>query len=373
MSISIIPEAQDETMRDVHIGIIGCGGIANGKHLPSLSKLPNVKITAFCDLIPERAEKAREDYGTEDARVYTDYQELLKQEDLEVIHVLTPNSAHCKLSVAALQSGRHVMCEKPMATTYTEAQEMVNAAKEAGKFLTVGYQTRSQASHQYVRHMIERGEMGEVYYVKAPSIRRRGVPLWGVFLDKEQQGGGPMIDIGTHSIDAALSLIHNYDVESVTGSVYRKLADTAYHSNDWGIWDPKKLDFNVEDSAMSYVRFRNGATMVVEAAWLLNYAGDSHMTLCGTKGGAEFLSDGTVRFCGEEDGSFFTKDVKPNSTARDLFKGQNLTAEEYEAKQWIYSIVHNIPPLTKPEEAAVVTRIIEATYRSAEEGKTIYF
>lgn len=373
MSISIIPEAQDETMRDVHIGIIGCGGIANGKHLPSLSKLPNVKITAFCDLIPERAEKAREDYGTEDARVYTDYQELLKQEDLEVIHVLTPNSAHCKLSVAALQSGRHVMCEKPMATTYTEAQEMVNAAKEAGKFLTVGYQTRSQASHQYVRHMIERGEMGEVYYVKAPSIRRRGVPLWGVFLDKEQQGGGPMIDIGTHSIDAALSLIHNYDVESVTGSVYRKLADTAYHSNDWGIWDPKKLDFNVEDSAMSYVRFRNGATMVVEAAWLLNYAGDSHMTLCGTKGGAEFLSDGTVRFCGEEDGSFFTKDVKPNSTARDLFKGQNLTAEEYEAKQWIYSIVHNIPPLTKPEEAAVVTRVIEATYHSAEEGKTIYF
>lgn len=373
MSISIIPEAQDETMRDVHIGIIGCGGIANGKHLPSLSKLPNVKITAFCDLIPERAEKARDDYGTEDARVYTDYQELLKQEDLEVIHVLTPNSAHCKLSVAALQSGRHVMCEKPMATTYTEAQEMVNAAKEAGKFLTVGYQTRSQASHQYVRHMIERGEMGEVYYVKAPSIRRRGVPLWGVFLDKEQQGGGPMIDIGTHSIDAALSLIHNYDVESVTGSVYRKLADTAYHSNDWGIWDPKKLDFNVEDSAMSYVRFRNGATMVVEAAWLLNYAGDSHMTLCGTKGGAEFLSDGTVRFCGEEDGSFFTKDVKPNSTARDLFKGQNLTAEEYEAKQWIYSIVHNIPPLTKPEEAAVVTRVIEATYRSAEEGQTIYF
>lgn len=373
MSISIIPEAQDETMRDVHIGIIGCGGIANGKHLPSLSKLPNVKITAFCDLIPERAEKARDDYGTEDARVYTDYQELLKQEDLEVIHVLTPNSAHCKLSVAALQSGRHVMCEKPMATTYTEAQEMVNAAKEAGKFLTVGYQTRSQASHQYVRHMIERGEMGEVYYVKAPSIRRRGVPLWGVFLDKEQQGGGPMIDIGTHSIDAALSLIHNYDVESVTGSVYRKLADTAYHSNDWGIWDPKKLDFNVEDSAMSYVRFRNGATMVVEAAWLLNYAGDSHMTLCGTKGGAEFLSDGTVRFCGEEDGSFFTKDVKPNSTARDLFKGQNLTAEEYEAKQWIYSIVHNIPPLTKPEEAAVVTRVIEATYHSAEEGKTIYF
>ena len=94
---------------------------------------------------------------------------------------------------------------------------MVEAAKESGKFLTIGYQTRSQMAHQYVRHMVERGELGEVYYVKAPSIRRRGVPLWGVFLDKEKQGGGPLIDIGTHSIDAALSLIGNYDVESVTG------------------------------------------------------------------------------------------------------------------------------------------------------------
>ena len=87
-------------------------------------------------------------------------------------------------------------------------------------------------AHQYVRHMVERGELGEVYYVKAPSIRRRGVPLWGVFLDKEKQGGGPLIDIGTHSIDAALSLIGNYDVESVTGSVYRKLSETRYRKPD---------------------------------------------------------------------------------------------------------------------------------------------
>ncbi|WP_099204083.1 Gfo/Idh/MocA family protein [Scatolibacter rhodanostii] len=373
MSISIIPEEKDEVLRDVHIGIIGCGGIANGKHLPSLSKLPNVKITAFCDLIPERAEKAKKEFGTDDAVVYTDYQLLLKQEDLEVIHVLTPNVSHCELAVAALESGHHVMCEKPMATTYVEAQRMVEASKKAGKFLTVGYQTRSQTSHQYVRKMIERGDLGEIYYIKAPSIRKRGVPLWGVFLDKEQQGGGPMIDIGTHSIDAALSLIQNYDVASVTGSVYRKLADTAYLSNEWGIWDPEKLDFSVEDSAMSYVRFKNGATLVIEAAWLLNYAGDSHMTLCGTKGGVEFLDGGVVRFCGDEDGSFYTKDVKPNNTARTLFKGQNLTGEEYEAKQWIYSVIHNIPPVTKPEEAAVVTQIIEATYRSAQEGKTIYF
>lgn len=370
MSIAIVTESDSAEMRDVRVGIIGCGGIANGKHLPSLHKLPNVKLVAFCDLIPERAEKAKEEYGEPDAEVYTDYHDLLKRDDIEVVHVLTPNIAHAEISIAALESGKHVMCEKPMAATYADAKAMVEASKKSGKFLTIGYQTRSQTTHQYVRHMIERGELGEIYYIKAPSIRRRGVPLWGVFLDKSKQGGGPLIDIGTHSIDAALSLINNYDVESVTGSVYRKLADTAMNSNEWGIWDPK--DFEVEDSAMGLVKFKNGATMVVEASWVLNYAGEANTTLCGTKGGVEFRGD-TVRINGEKDGSLYVMDVKPNSTARDLFHGQNLSPEEYEAKQWIYSVVNNVPPLTKPEEACVVSHIIEAMYESARRGKTIYF
>ena len=357
MSIAIVTESASAEMREVRVGIIGCGGIANGKHMPSLHKLPNVKMVAFCDLILERAEKARQDYGTPDAEVYTDYRDLIARDDIEVVHVLTPNCAHAELSIAALKAGKHVMCEKPMAASYEEAKAMVAAAKESGKFLTIGYQTRSTTTHQYVRHMIENGDLGEVYYVKAPSIRRRGAPLWGVFLDKEKQGGGPMIDIGTHSIDAALSLINNYDVESVSGAVYRKLADTAMNSNEWGIWKPE--DFQVEDSAMGWVRFKNGATMVVEASWVLNYTGEAHMTLCGTKGGVEFIGD-TVRVNGEKDGSLYICDIKPNSTARDLFHGQNLTCEEYEAKQWIYSIVNNVPPLTKPEQACVVSHIIKA-------------
>lgn len=373
MSIAIITEPESGNMREVRLGIIGCGGIAKGKHLPALKKLENVKIVAFCDLILERAEQAAEEYGTQDAAVYTDYQALLKRDDIEAVHVLTPNYVHCEISVAALNSGKHVMCEKPMSTTYREAQEMVQASKRAGKILTIGYQTRSQTGHQYVRHMIENGDLGEIYYVKAPAIRRRGVPLWGVFLDEEKQGGGPMIDIGTHSIDAALSLIGNYEVASVTGSVYHKLADTAYLSNEWGIWDPDELAFSVEDSAMAYIRFKNGATLVVETAWLLNHTGEAHMTLCGTKGGAEFIDDGVVRINGEENGSLYTKDITPNSTARDSFKGENLTPEDYEAKQWIYSIVNGTSPVTLPEQAAVVSRIIEAVYLSAQKGETIYF
>ena len=98
----------------IKVGIIGCGGIANGKHLPALShQKSRVDIIAFCDLILERAEKAAKEYGTPDAKVYTDYKELLKDERIDVVHVLTPNVAHCELTVAALEAGKHVMCESP--------------------------------------------------------------------------------------------------------------------------------------------------------------------------------------------------------------------------------------------------------------------
>jgi predicted dehydrogenase len=247
---------------------------------------------------------------------------------------------------------------------------MCEASKRNNKFLTIGYQTRSSINHQFLRKMVERGDLGEIYYMRAPNFRRRGVPLWGVFMDKEKQGGGPMIDIGTHSIDAALALMNNYDVESVSGSVYRKLADTAMNSNEWGLYDPK--DFEVEDSAMGWIKFKNGATMVVEGSWLLNYTGEANLTLCGTKGGVEFRG-GTIRVNGEKDGSLFVTDITPNSTARDLFHGQKLTGDEYEAKQWIYSVVNNVPPVVKPEQACVVSRIIESIYESAKIGKPIYF
>ena len=130
--------------RTVKIGIIGCGGIANSKHMPSLSKLENVQLVAFCDLIEERAVKAAEKFGTEDAKVYVDYKELLKDPEIEVVHVCTPNRSHSFITVDALHAGKHVMCEKPMAINYEEAKKMLDAAKETGKKLTIGYQNRQR-------------------------------------------------------------------------------------------------------------------------------------------------------------------------------------------------------------------------------------
>ncbi len=356
-------------MRTVKIGIIGCGGIANGKHLPALQKIENVEIVAFCDIVIERAKEAKKKYGTPDAKVYRDFHYLLKMEEIEAVHVLTPNAAHAKIAIAALEAGKHVMCEKPMAHTAKDARAMVEAAKKSGKKLTIGYQTRSTPAFQYAHNIVKDGDIGEIYYVKAPAIRRRGVPTWGVFLDKEKQGGGPMIDIGTHSIDAALYVLGNYDVESVTGSVFRKLYDKVEDNAGWGMWDPEK--FLVEDAAMGYVKFKNGCTMIIEASWLLNIEHGGCTTFCGTKGGIE-MRDG-VRINGERDGKLFAESYNPTPADRDYFKDSDMNAEQYEACQWIQSIVEDTPLLTKPEEACVVSEIIEAIYKSAQSGKTIYF
>ncbi|MBR6790836.1 MAG: Gfo/Idh/MocA family oxidoreductase, partial [Oscillospiraceae bacterium] len=202
------------------VGIIGCGGIANGKHLPSLKALAaegKVEIVAFCDLVEERAKKAAAEYGTPDAKVYTDYKELLKDKDIEVVHVLTPNREHADISIDALYAGKHVMCEKPMAKTAADARRMYEAAKATGKKLTIGYQHRQKPESIYAKQYIDSGALGEIYYANCLAIRRRGTPNWGVFLDEEAQGGGPIIDIATHSLDLTLYLMNNYEPEMVVG------------------------------------------------------------------------------------------------------------------------------------------------------------
>src|SRR5690554_6552290 len=157
--------------KKLKVGIIGCGGIANGKHMPSLSKLDSVELVAFCDIIEERAVKAANDYGVSGAKTYVDYKELLADESFNVVHVCTPNNSHSEITVAALEAGKHVMCEKPMAKTYKEAQAMVEAAKRTGKKLTIGYQNRFRPDSQHLRLITQRGDLGEVYYARAQAIR----------------------------------------------------------------------------------------------------------------------------------------------------------------------------------------------------------
>ena len=196
--------------KKVKVGIIGCGGIANGKHLSAMSNIKEIEITAFCDIIEERAVEAAKKYGTPDAKVYTDYKELLKDESLVAVHVCTPNRSHSFITIDALEAGKHVLCEKPMAKTYAEAKAMYEASVRTGKVLTIGYQSRWRDDSLYLKQCCENGDLGDIYYARALAIRRRAVPTWGVFLNEYEQGGGPLIDIGTHALDLTLWMMDNY-------------------------------------------------------------------------------------------------------------------------------------------------------------------
>ena len=158
--------------KKVRVGIIGCGGIANGKHMPSLKKVPQVEMVAFCDIIVERAEEAAKKYGVEGAKVYSDYKELLKDKTIDVVHVCTPNRSHSFITVDALHADKHVMCEKPMAINAEEAKKMVDAAKETGKMLTIGYQNRQRKDAIYLKKEAMDGVFGDIYYAKATALRR---------------------------------------------------------------------------------------------------------------------------------------------------------------------------------------------------------
>ena len=357
-------------MKKLRVGVVGCGGIANAKHLPAMKKNGNFEIVAFCDLIEEKALKAKEEYGTEDALVCTDYKEVLKQ-DVEAVYVLTPNSAHAPISIAALDAGKHVMCEKPMAKTYAEAKAMVEAAERSGKILTIGYQSRYRADSAYLKRACENGDLGEIYYAKAHAVRRRAVPTWGVFLDAEKQGGGPLIDIGTHALDLTLWMMDNYEPEMVVGSVYRKLADQKETGNAWGDWDPNI--FTVEDSAFGFIRMKNGATINLESSWALNSLDvkEAKTTLCGTKAGADMNNGLRInrvsygRQCVEE----------PNLTAGGVafFAGAAESCEDVEQRVFYTAVVNGEPLVVEPRQAMVVTQILEAIYESGKSGKAVYF
>lgn len=353
------------------VGIIGCGGIGNGKHMPSLAKIPEVQMVAFCDIVPERAQDAAKKYGTEEAEVYSDYRELLKDSSIDAVHVCTPNKSHADITVAALEAGKHVMCEKPMAKTSADALRMVETAKRTGKKLTIGYQNRFRNDSQYLQKLCSEGELGEIYYAKAHAIRRRAVPTWGVFLNEEEQGGGPLIDIGTHALDLTLWMMNNYKPKSVMGSVYRKLGDKKDSANAWGSWDPGK--FTVEDSAFGFITMENGATIVLESSWALNCleTGEAKTTLCGTEAGAD-MSDG-LRINGEKYGRLYV--TKPGFEAGgvDFYDGDKDEPSYKEARVWIDSILENRDVVVKPEQAFVVTQILEAIYESGKSGKTVYF
>ena len=355
-----------KSVKKLKIGIIGCGFVAKEYKLPSLSKLGNVELAAFCDCKLERAQEYARTYGAKDAKTYMNYKEMLKDKSIDAVHIFTPNKLHSTMAIDALEAGKHVMCEKPMAVNAKEARKMYEAAKKADKKLSVGYQVRFRHDYQHLKQICERGDLGEIYFARAYAIRRRAVPTWGAFLNKEEQGGGPLIDIGCHALDLTLWLMDNYKVKSVMGNVYHKLANRRNAPNLWGPWDPDK--FQVEDSAFGFITMESGATIIVETSWALNTVdtGEEEVTLCGTEGGASVKQNQILRLNGEKSGELFV------SVYRKPAKEVESDTDK-EARLWIESISNDTPYIVKPEQTLVVDEVLDAIYESGKTGKAVYF
>ena len=196
------------------------------------------------------------------AKLVATPQELLEGPDFDAVIVSTPPNTHERLSTFFLGAGKHVLCEKPIAMNAIEGKEMVDLAKKQGKFIQIGYNSRFSPSNQTLKKFIEAGELGEIYYARAQSLRIRGIPGWGVFIDKSKQGGGPLIDIGVHILDLCLWLMSHPKPTRVSGVTYQKFGKRSDVVGFMGQWDYK--NFTVEDFASALIRFENGATVVLE-------------------------------------------------------------------------------------------------------------
>lgn len=356
---------QDDTeARPLRVGIIGTGGIAKA-HIRGYQQAQNVELFAACDVIKERAEAVQQEYGFTHA--FTDYEQLLKTPELDVVSICTPPFAHKDPTIAALQAGKHVLCEKPMALDATEAQAMVDAwytARDRHKNLfSIGFNARWSQNAQTLKRMIDAGELGDIYYGRTVSHRRRGVPGWGVFTNKAKNGGGPMIDIGVHALDLALWLMGHPEPESVYGVTYRKFGNRPNVFNPWGAWDPKT--FNVEDSAFAMIRFKGGATLQLECSWALNIEKSYGQTvLCGTEGGAQLQP---FMLFQEKHGTLL--DIVPPDRATEGQGGPPVSTHALEVQGFLRAVREGTPPLVLPEQALMVSRIVDAVYASDESGK----
>ena len=367
-------------MAKIKVGVVGCGGIANQKHFPALKNNGDLnEIVAFCDIIVERAEKACAEFGAEGAKVYQDYHDLLADPNVEVVHICTPNVSHSEIAIAAFEAKKHVYCEKPMSHSPIEALKMVEAWKKSGMQFTVGYQNRFRPEVQNLHAACEAGDLGDIYYGKAHAVRRRGVPTLGVFMDKAQQGGGPLIDIGTHALDITLWCMNNYDIDSVTGSVFYKLGglQQATEGNLFGPWNPDT--YEVEDSAMGFIKMKNGATINLEASWALNIleSREASTTLCGTAAGAEIhsgmsYSKNELIYNRGRNGQLMEETISPVGGVA-YFGGGGGEEGTIDCRQWLEAVKNGTQPLVKPEEALVVTQILDAIYQSARENKEVKF
>jgi len=354
-------------MKKLRVGIIGAGGITQAVHIPSFRKVEGVEVAAICDINKDKLEYVARKFEIKQS--FTEWERLIEQ-DLDAVVICSPNALHAEQSIKAMKSGLHVLCEKPVCLTSAEAEKVLATAEKSGQKFMAAFPRRFSGEAKVLKPMIERGDFGEIYYMKAGYLRRRGIPgLGSWFTSKKLAGGGPMMDVGVHMLDLVIYLAGAPMPETISGSVYSKFRDRAVDGG-WPPMETRKGDKNtggmeVEELASGFIKLSNGATLFIEASWAGNSETGSRASLFGTKAGAQMPDPldvkNPVRIYSENNGVL--ADIMPNMPGSDMY--------QEEVNHFVECIREDRNPITKREEILSVVGIIEGIYRSAETGKPV--
>ena len=358
-------DASSEKMR---IGIIGCG--AGIFHLRGYQAEPRATVVALAGLDTDRCQRLAKQFDI--PAVYGDYRELLEVRDIDAVSIAVPNHLHMPVAIAALEAGKHVLIEKPLARSAEEGERMIAAAQKAERILAIAFNRRYRDDVMLVHDHVAAGGFGRVYFAETYWMRRAGIPGWGSwFTNKELAGGGPLIDLGVHVLDMTLYAMGNPTVTSVSASTYAEIgtqgkgnfrnAKTIERSAGTG-------NYEVEDLATAYLRTADGATVMMKTSWAA-YTGaedDFGFSLMGSTGGCEMVSrnyalTGTLKVFGDFEG--IASDGSPRLIERD--------GHAEVINRFVSAIRDGTPGVPTGEEGLDRARLIDAIYRSAAEGREV--
>lgn len=339
-----------------HVAIIGAGQVARTVHAPYYgSRRDELELAAVVDADQARAEDFCRQTGF--GRAYASVDQLLEHEDIALASVCTPNRFHCEATLSLLDAGVNVLCEKPPAMTADQAGQMLTKSVERGCLLAYDFQHRFSDEAQLLKRHLSK--LGGIYYVEAVALRRCGVPGWGDFIDQRLQGGGPLIDLGIHMLDAALHLLGFPTVSQVEAVSFRQIGPKK-SQGAFGRWDPAR--FSVEDSLFGALRFGDGGLMRLSTSFALNIrpANQLGLLFCGDQAGATLYPAEIFRdVAGELE---ILDSVPPTPTdnhARCLAAFVNA------------ALGRPSDVLATAQQGYEVQRIIDALYRSAEAEQPI--
>ncbi len=341
-------------MKKIKVGVIGCGTIAK-QHIEAYQKSDRAEVVALADIVPKQVAALAEEYGID--KTYSDYRRMLKDDSFSAVSICVPNFLHGEVTVRALESGKHVLCEKPMALNLRQAQKMADAAGKSKKVLMLAMCRRFQAESQVLKKIIDSGKLGGIYHAHVSLLSRRGIPgLGGWFTTKSKSGGGPLIDKSVHALDLTIWLMGNPEPVAVSAATYAKFGnkkDYTYLSM-WGKPVPGGT-FDVEDYVTALIRFKDDSTLTLECSWAANVSEETFFSvILGDQAGARIEIGKGVKIAGRSDG--YLTDTIPYYAARDRFLE--------EVVHFLDCIHTGKKPIPSAEDGLRIQKIIDAVYRS---------